>query len=48
MIGGVGLYLDEMQELDAAHLSGPLSSKLLIEGKTSSLPLVRGFAVKKR
>lgn len=48
MIGGVGLYLDEIQELTAAHLSGPLSSKLLIEGKTSPLPLVRGFAVKKR
>jgi hypothetical protein len=43
MIGRVGLDLDEMQELDAAHLSGPLSSKLLIEGKTSPLPLVRGF-----
>ena len=47
MIGGAGLYLDEMQAFDAAHLSGPLSSKLLVDGQ-NPLPVVRGFAVKKR
>jgi SAM-dependent methyltransferase len=48
MIGSAGLYLDEMQALDAAQLSGPLSPKLLADGQTSSLPVVRGFAIKKR
>jgi SAM-dependent methyltransferase len=48
IIDGVGIYLDEMQALDAAQLSGPLSSKLLVDGQTSSLPVVRGFAIRKR
>jgi SAM-dependent methyltransferase len=48
MIGHAGLVLEEMQALDAAQLSGPLSSKLLVEGQTKGLPVVRGFAVRKR
>jgi SAM-dependent methyltransferase len=48
MFGGAGLYLDEMQSFVAAQLSGPLSSKLLVDGHPSPLPVVRGFAVKKR
>ena len=48
MIDGAGLYVDEVQVLNAAQLSGPLSPKLLIEGQISPLPVVRGFAIKKR
>jgi SAM-dependent methyltransferase len=48
MIESAGLYLDEMQALDATQLSGPLSPKLMDDGQASSLPVVRGFAVKKR
>jgi SAM-dependent methyltransferase len=48
IIGGAGLYVDEMEAFDAAQLSGPVSSKLLVDGQTSPLPVVRGFTVKKR
>jgi SAM-dependent methyltransferase len=48
MISSAGLDLDEMQAFDASQLSGPLSPKLLVGGRISPLPVVRGFAVKKR
>jgi SAM-dependent methyltransferase len=48
MIDSAGLHLEEMQALDATSLSGPLSSKLLFDGQTSSLPVVRGFVIRKR
>ena len=48
MIGDAGLRLEEVQEHDARQLSGRLSSKLLIEGQISALPVVRGFVVKKK
>jgi SAM-dependent methyltransferase len=48
IIRNAGLYLDEVQALDTAQLSGPLSSKLLVGGEISGLPVVRGFEVKKR
>jgi SAM-dependent methyltransferase len=48
MIEEAGLYLQEMQALDATQLLGARSSKLLVDAQTSSLPVVRGFVIRKR
>jgi SAM-dependent methyltransferase len=48
MVARVGLHVKEMQALYATQLSGALSSKLLVDGKVGTLPVVRGFTIKKR
>jgi hypothetical protein len=48
LIEAVGLYLDEIQSFYASQLTGPVSKKLLVDGPASSMPIVRGFTVKKR
>ena len=48
MISAAGLYVREMRAFDATQLLGPLSPKLLVEGKPSRVPVVRGFTVEKQ
>jgi SAM-dependent methyltransferase len=48
MISAAGLQVDEIEAFDTTQLSGAVSPKLLIDGRTDALPVVRGFTVRKR
>ena len=47
MLADAGLHSVDDEGLSAEKLSGPASPKLLLDGATMRLPIVRGFTVRR-